>query len=171
MLGWKLKGGMWWRFPLIEPPSPQTPLMIIIFSHAPASMQHLCKCTAHSFQQISVGLRHLCLWSDWQAAPLVIHPLVVRDAIQKIVLVGQSDLNSKCHKVQLFGLDERIRWAGATHEAEPWVERLLKKHESTLKGTGHVRAGHLQWSTNQTTDPPCFPLLYMQSVRSVMMMT
>lgn len=31
-----LKGGMWWRFPLIDPPPP-TPLMIIIFSHAPAS--------------------------------------------------------------------------------------------------------------------------------------
>ncbi len=36
----------------------------------------------------------------------------------------------------------------------PRVEWLLKKHESTPRGTGHVRAGHLQWSTNQTTNPP-----------------
>lgn len=35
-----------------------------------------------------------------------------------------------------------------------WVEWLLKKHENTLRGAGHVKAGHLQWSTNQTTNPP-----------------
>lgn len=73
-----------------------------------------------------------------------------RGAQLKIVLVGQPDPNSKCHKVQPFGLAERIRWATSSHEG---ALRLLKKHESTPGGTGHVRAGHLQWSTNQATNP------------------
>lgn len=56
---------------------------------------------------------------------LVIQPLVVRDAKENCPC-RTSWSKLKLSQVQLFGLAERMRWAGRTHEGDPGLNDYLK---------------------------------------------